>query len=60
MRAHDCGPYPDPAAQSDSPAVAPSPGGCRCAEGGTPDPLHRDHPARPGVKLEPPQPLDAA
>ena len=21
-----------------------------------PDPCHRDHPARPGVKLEPPQP----
>jgi hypothetical protein len=34
---------------------APSPGGCRCAEGGTPDPCHRDHPARPGVKLERPQ-----
>jgi hypothetical protein len=26
------------------------------AEGGTPDPCHRDHPAQPGVKLEPPQP----
>jgi hypothetical protein len=25
--------------------------------GGTPDPCHWDHPARPGVKLEPPQPL---
>jgi hypothetical protein len=37
-------------------AGAPSPGGCRCAEGGTPDPCHRDHPARPGGKLEPPQP----
>jgi hypothetical protein len=37
-------------------AVAPSPGGCRCAEGGTPDPCPRDHPARPGVKVEPPQP----
>src|SRR4051812_28966433 len=35
-------------------APAPSPGGCRCAEGGTPDPCPRDHPARPGVKLEPP------
>ena len=33
----------------------PSPGGCRCAEGGTPDPCPRDHPARPGVKLERPQ-----
>jgi hypothetical protein len=38
------------------PAPAPSPGGCRCAEGGTPDPCPRDHPARPGVKVEPPQP----
>src|ERR687893_1599851 len=28
----------------------------RCAEGGTPDPCPRDHPARPGVKVEPPQP----
>jgi hypothetical protein len=37
-------------------AAAPSPGGCRCAEGGTPDPCHRDHPAPPGVKVEPPQP----
>jgi hypothetical protein len=36
-------------------AAAPSPGGCRRAEGGTPDPCHRDHPARPGVKLERPQ-----
>jgi hypothetical protein len=27
----------------------------RCAEGGTPDPCPRDHPARPGVKLERPQ-----
>jgi len=36
-------------------AAAPSLGGCRCAEGGTPDPCHRDHPARPGVKLERPQ-----
>jgi hypothetical protein len=36
-------------------ALAPWPGGCRCAEGGTPDPCHRDHPARPGVKLERPQ-----
>jgi hypothetical protein len=36
-------------------AVAPSPGGCRRAEGGTPDPCHRDHPARPGVKVERPQ-----
>ena len=27
----------------------------RCAEGGTPDPCPRDHPARPGVKVEPPQ-----
>jgi len=35
--------------------AAPSPGGCRCAEGGTPDPCPRDHPARPGVKLERPQ-----
>ena len=39
---------------------SPSAGGCRCAEGGTPDPCHRDHPARPGVKVEPPQPPDAA
>jgi DDE domain len=30
-------------------AAAPLPGGCRCAEGGTPDPCHRDHPARSGV-----------
>jgi hypothetical protein len=36
-------------------AGAPSPGGCRCAEGGTPDPCPRDHPARPGVKVERPQ-----
>jgi hypothetical protein len=36
--------------------VVPSPGGCRCAEGGTPDRCPRDHPARPGVKLERPQP----
>src|SRR5215204_1586867 len=35
--------------------TAPSPGGCRCMEGGTPDPCPRDHPGRPGVKLEPPQ-----
>jgi hypothetical protein len=34
-------------------ALAPSPGGCRCAAGGTPDPCPRDHPTRPGVKLEP-------
>jgi hypothetical protein len=34
-------------------AAALSPGGCRCAEGGTPDPCPRDHPARPGVKVEP-------
>ena len=34
-------------------ALAPSPGGCRSAAGGTPDPCPRDHPARPGVKLEP-------
>ena len=34
----------------------PSAGGCRCAEGGTPDPCPRDGLARPGVKLEPPQP----
>ena len=54
MRVHDCGPCVDPAAHSDSPAVAPSPGGGRCAEGGTPDPCPRDHPARPGVKLETP------
>jgi hypothetical protein len=33
-------------------AAAPSPGGCRGAEGGTPGPCHRDHPARPGVKVE--------
>jgi hypothetical protein len=43
-------------------AAAPSPGGCRCASGGTPDPCPRDHPARPGVKVERPQaassPLD--
>ena len=32
----------------------------RGAEGGTPDPCQRDHPARPGVKLEPPQPPVAA
>src|SRR5215207_7225190 len=36
-------------------ARAPSPGGCRCAEGGTPYPCPRDHPARPGAKLERPQ-----
>ena len=29
-------------------AGAPWPGGCRGAAGGTPDPCHRDHPARPG------------
>jgi hypothetical protein len=29
--------------------------GCRCAEGGTPDPCPRDHLARPGVKVERPQ-----
>jgi hypothetical protein len=36
-------------------ALAPWPGGCRCAEGGRPDPCHRDHPVRPRVKLERPQ-----
>jgi hypothetical protein len=35
-------------------AGAPSPGGWRCAEGGTPDPCPRGHPARPGVRVETP------
>jgi hypothetical protein len=33
----------------------PSPGGCRGAEGRTPDPCLWDHPARPEVMLQPPQ-----
>ena len=33
----------------------PSPGEGRGASGGTADPCHRDHPARPGVKVERPQ-----
>ena len=36
------------------PSGSASPDGCRCARRGTPDPCHRDHPARPGVKLETP------
>jgi hypothetical protein len=46
------GPATHPPARA---ALAPSPGGGRGAAGGTADPCHRDHPARPGVKLERPQ-----